>query len=133
MEENKVGDIVELLEGAKRVGYKWVFKTKRNSSGNIERYKAKLIAKGFTQKDGITYKETFSFVSKKHSLRVIMALVSHYDLKLYQMDVKIAFLNGNLDEDVYMDQPKGFPIKGKCHMVCKLKKSTYGLKQALRQ
>ena len=110
-----------------------VFKTKRDSIGNIERYKARLVAKGFTQEDGIDYKETFSPVSKKDSLRIIMALVAHYDLELHQMDVKIAFLNGNLEEEIYMDQPEGFSVKGKEHMVCKLKKSIYGLKQASRQ
>ena len=125
--------LVELPEGCKRVGCKWVFKTKRDSQGNIEHYKARLVAKGFTQKDGIDYKETFSPVSKKDSFRIIMALVAHYDLELHQMDVKNAFLNGDLEEDVYMDQPVGFAEEGKEHMVCKLKRSIYGLKQASRQ
>jgi len=116
-----------------KLGCKWVFKTKRDSQGNIERYKARLVAKGFTQKDGINYKETFSPVSKKDSFRIIMALVAHYDLELHQMDVKTAFLNGDLEEDVYMDQPVGFAEEGKEHMVCKLKRSIYGLKQASRQ
>ena len=133
MDQNQVWDLVELPKGCKRVGCKWVFKTKRDSIGNIERYKARLVAKGFTQKDGIDYKETFSPVSKKDSLRIIMALVAHYDLELHQMDVKTAFLNGNLEEEIYMDQPEGFSVKGKEHMVCKLKKSIYGLKQASRQ
>jgi len=116
-----------------KLGCKWVFKTKRDSQGNIERYKARLVAKGFTQKDGINYKETFSPVSKKDSFRIIMALVAHYDLELHQMDVKTAFLNGDLEEDVYMDQPVRFAEEGKEHMVCKLKRSIYGLKQASRQ
>ena len=72
--------------------------------GNIERYKARLVAKGFTQKEGINYTKTFSPVSKKDSLRVILALVAHFDLELQQMDVKMAFLNGNLEKDVYMKQ-----------------------------
>ena len=122
-----------MLEGSKRVGCKWVFKTKRDSNGNIERFKARLIAKGYTQKDGIDYKETFSPVSKKDSLKIIMALVAQYDLKLHQMDVKTAFLNGDIEEEIYMDQPEGFSMDGKDHMVCKLKKSIYGLKQASRQ
>ena len=133
MDQNQVWDLVELPKGCKRVGCKWVFKTKRDSIGNIERYKARLVAKGFTKKDGIDYKETFSPVSKKDSLRIIMALVAHYDLELHQMDVKTAFLNGNLEEEIYMDKPEGFSVKGKEHMVCKLKKSIYGLKQASRQ
>jgi hypothetical protein len=91
------------------------------------------VAKGFTQKGGIDYRETFSPVSKKDSLRIIMALVAHYDLELHQMDVKTTFLNGSLEEDIYMDQPEGFSIKGKEHLACKLKKSIHGLKQASRQ
>ncbi|KAL6322423.1 hypothetical protein AAG906_008078 [Vitis piasezkii] len=94
---------------------------------------ARLVAKGYTQKEGIDYKETFSPVSKKDSLRIVMALVAHFDLELHQMDVKTAFLNSDLHEDVYMDQLEGFQDKGKAHMVCKLKKSIYGLKQASRQ
>ena len=133
MEQNKVWDLVELPEGCKRVGCKWVFKTKRDSKGKVERYKARLVAKGYTQKDGIDYTETFSPVSKKDSLRIIMALVAQYDMELHQMDVKTAFLNGDLEEEVYMDQPEGFSIGSKGQMVCKLKKSIYGLKQASRQ
>ena len=99
--------------------------------GNIERYKA--ISKGFTQKEGIDYKETFSLVSKKDSLRIILALVAHFDFELQQMDVKTAFLNGELEEEVYMKQPKGFSSSQGEHLVCKLKKSIYGLKQTSRQ
>ncbi|KAK9083162.1 hypothetical protein Scep_029633 [Stephania cephalantha] len=133
MDDNKVWELVELPEGAKQVGCKWVFKTKRDSHGNIERHKARLVAKCYNQKDGIDYKETFSPVSKKDSLRIIMALVAHYNLELHQMDVKTAFLNGDLEEEVYMDQPEGFLTTGKENLVCKLKKSIYGLKQASRQ
>ena len=74
----------------------------------MKRYKARLIAKGYTQKVGIAYKETFSLVSKKDSLRIIMALVAHYDLELHQMDMKTTFLNGDLGEEVYMEQLDGF-------------------------
>jgi hypothetical protein len=77
--------------------------------------------------------KTFTPVSKKDSLRIIMAIVAHYDLELHQMDVKTAFLNGDLEEEVYMDQPEGFATPGKESLVCKLKKSLYGLKQASRQ
>ena len=119
IDQNKVWDLVELSKWYKKVGCKC----------NIERYKTKLVV-GFTKKWGINYKETFSLVSKKDSLRIIMALVAHYDLELHQMDVKTSFLNENLEEEVYMDQPEGFSVKRKEHMVCKLKKSVYRLKQA---
>ena len=80
------------------------------------------------QREGIDYNETFSPVSCKDSFKIIMALVTHYDLELHQMDVKMAFLNGDLEENVYMAQPKGFVVKGKERMGCRLKKSTDGLK-----
>ncbi|PKI49683.1 hypothetical protein CRG98_029928 [Punica granatum] len=102
MTKNGVWDLVELPEGAVAIGCKWVYKTKRDASGNVQRYKARLVAKGFTQKEGIDYHETFSPVSKKYSLRIIMALVAHMDLELHQMDVKTTFLNGDFDDEVYM-------------------------------
>ncbi|CAD5178886.1 unnamed protein product [Musa acuminata subsp. malaccensis] len=103
MVHNDVWDLVELPNDCKRVGCKWVFKTKRDSTGNIKRYKARLVAKDFSQKESIDYNETFSPVSKKDSLRIVMTLVAHYDLELHQMDVKTAFLNGDLDEEIYME------------------------------
>jgi hypothetical protein len=105
---------------------------KGDSKVNIERFKARLMAKGFMQREGIDYIETLSPVSCKDSLRIIMVLVVHYDLELHQMDVKTTFLNGDLLENVYMPQPKGFAMKGKEHMECHLRKSIYGLKQASR-
>ncbi|CAL9133113.1 unnamed protein product, partial [Musa textilis] len=108
MKSNEVWDLVELPNKAKAIGCKWVFKTKKDSLGNIYRHKARLVAKGFTQKEGIDYTETFSPVSKKDSLCIILALVAHFDLELQQMDVKTAFLNGDLEEKVYMIQPEGF-------------------------
>ena len=101
--------------------------------GNVERHKAKLVAKGFNQREGIDYTETFSPISKKDYLRIIMALVAHFDFDLHQMDVKMAFLNGNLEEEVYMKQLGGFSSSEGEQLVCELKKSIYGLKQASRQ
>uniref|UniRef100_A0A6N2L3B4 Fe2OG dioxygenase domain-containing protein n=1 Tax=Salix viminalis TaxID=40686 RepID=A0A6N2L3B4_SALVM len=122
MKDNNVWDLVPLPEG-----------TKRDSKGDVEKYKARLVAKGFTHKEGINYKETFSPVSSKDSFRIIMALVAHFNLELYQMDVKTAFLSGNIDETIYMLQPENFVSGDPKNIVCKLKKSIYGLKQASRQ
>jgi hypothetical protein len=133
MKMNKVWDLEVIPHGAKTVGCKWVYKRKRDSRGNIERYKARLVAKGFTQREGIDYHETFSPVSTKDSFRIIMALVAHFDLELHQMDVKTAFLNGELEENVFMAQPKGFVMSGKERMGYHLRRSIYGLKQASRQ
>ncbi|RVW36909.1 Retrovirus-related Pol polyprotein from transposon TNT 1-94 [Vitis vinifera] len=108
MKGNGVWDLVELLEGVKMIGCKQIFKIKRDSKDNIVRYKARLVAKGFTQKEDIDYKETFSPVSSNDSFRIIMTLIAHYDLELHQMDVKTAFLNGNIDETIYMLQPENF-------------------------
>ena len=133
MKDNDVWDLVPLPEGVKPIGCKWIFKTKRDLKGDVERYKARLVAKGYTQKEGIDYKETFSPVSSKDSFRKIMALMAHFDLEFHQMDVKTAFLNGDIDETIYMVQPENFVSGDTKMMVCKLKKSIYGLKQTSRQ
>ncbi|RDY04608.1 hypothetical protein CR513_11656, partial [Mucuna pruriens] len=133
MQDNGVWDLVELPEGVKSIGCKWIFKTKKDYTGNIETYKARLVAKGFTRKESIDYKETFSPISSKDSFRTIMTLLAHFDLELYHMDVKTVFLNGDIDETIYMVQPKNFASNDSKSMVCKLKKSIYGLKQASRQ
>ena len=104
-----------------------------NSKGNIERYKARLVAKGFTQTEGIDYKETFFLISMKDSFRIIMALVTHFNLELYQMDIKTAFLNSDIEEEIYVVQSDNFEAKDSQHLVYKLKKFIYGLKQASRQ
>ena len=118
MSINDVWDLVEIPEGVKKVGCKWVYKTKHDSKGHVARFRARLVAKGYTQREGIDYVHTFFPVSKKDSLRIVMALVAHYDLELHQMDVKTTFLNGDLHENVYMAQPEGFVVEGKEHMGC---------------
>ncbi|KAL9249695.1 Retrovirus-related Pol polyprotein from transposon TNT 1-94-like protein [Drosera capensis] len=112
----------------KPIGCKWIFKTKKDSEGNIIRFKARLVAKGYTQKEGIDFKKTLSPVSSKDSFRIIMALVAYFDLELYQIDVKIAFLNGDIEETIYMQLPENVFLGDPKKMVCKLKKSIYGLK-----
>jgi hypothetical protein len=123
--------LVNLPKGVVAISCKWVYKIKMDASGNVERYKARLMTNDFTQKEGIDYHETFSLVSKKDSFKIIMALVAHFDLELHQMDVKTTFLNGDLEEKVYMKQPEGFDDNSQ--KACKLRKSIYGLKQASRQ
>jgi Reverse transcriptase (RNA-dependent DNA polymerase) len=106
--DNKVWDIVPLPECVKPISCKWIFKIKNDSEGNVERYKVRLVAKGFTQKEDIDFTETFSPVSTKDSFRIIIALMAHFDLELHQMDVKTAFLNGDIDECLYMSQPSNY-------------------------
>jgi hypothetical protein len=110
------------------MGCKWVYKIKRDYKGNIDRFKVRLMAKGFTQREGIDYNETFSPVLSKDSFRIIMILVAHYNLELHQMDVKTTFLNGDLYENAYMAQPKGFVVEGKENLGCHITKSIYRLK-----
>ncbi|KAL3623658.1 hypothetical protein CASFOL_032474 [Castilleja foliolosa] len=114
------------------MGCKWVFKVKEGISGmERPRYKARLVAKGFTQREGVDYNEIFAPVVKQTTIRLILALVTNLDLELDQMDVTTAFLHGELEEEIFMNQPTGFE-KGE-NKVCLLKKSLYGLKQAPRQ
>jgi hypothetical protein len=133
MKTNQVWDLVNLPPGRQTIGNKWVLKVKRKANGSIERYKARPVAKGYTQQEGIDYEETFSPVVRFASIHLILAIVAYMNLELYQMDVKIAFLNGELDEEIYMDQPIGFVANGQERKVCKLKWSIYGLKQSSRQ
>ena len=132
LKSNDVWELVPLPTGKKTVGSKWVFKVKSGADGSVERYKARLVAQGFTQRYGSDYDETFCPVVRQESLRVLIALSVQYGLKLHQVDVTTAFLNGNLEEEVYMAQPNGFVKRGEEHLVCKLNKSIYGLKQSPR-
>ncbi|KAF1318445.1 Integrase catalytic core protein, partial [Globisporangium splendens] len=132
LKENDTWDVVALPPGRKAIGCKWVFKVKENQDGEIDRHKARLVAKGFSQKYGIDYEETFAPMAKFTSIRIILSLAAKYNLMLHQMDVKTAFLNGVLDEDIYMKQPDGYVDQAHPDYVCKLKRSLYGLKQAPR-
>ena len=126
---NNTWVLVDLPEGSKPIGCKWVFRRKYNSDGSLQTFKARLVAKGFKQKEGIDYFDTYAPVARITSIRVLMSLASIYGLYVHQMDVKTAFLNGDLDEEVYMEQPEGFVMLGNEKKVCKLIKSLYGLKQ----
>jgi hypothetical protein len=101
--------------------------------GSINKYKAQLVVKGYKQKEGVDYFDTYSPVTRITSIRMLITIVALHKLEIHQMDVKTAFLNGELDEEIYMEQPKGFIIPGKEKKVCRLVKSLYGLKQAPKQ
>ena len=132
LNKHEVWDLVKLPAGRKAIGSKWIFKCKTNADGNVERYKARLVAQGFNQRYGIDYEETFSPVVRFESVRTVLSLAANLGLKLHQMDIKTAFLNGELEEEIYMRQPEGSIEVGKEEMVCKLKRSIYGLKQSAR-
>lgn len=127
-----IWDLVELPNGFKIVHCEWVFKAKHDSKGYIE-YTPWLVANGFTQKDGIEYKESFSPVSNKDSLIIVLSLVAYYYLNLQHIDVKKAFLNGEIEDEVYMDQHEDFLATWKNKYGVKLRKSIHGVKQASRK
>ena len=129
--KNGTWDLVPRPEGVNVVGNRWVYKVKRKGDGSIDKFKARLCAQGFTQTKGVDYSEVFSPVARYQTIRSLLALGNAHDLEIHQMDVCTAFLNGDLDFDVYMEQPYGY-TNNDSRYVCKLKKGLYGLKQAAR-
>lgn len=132
LEKNETWSLTELPAGKKALQNKWVFRIKEEPDGS-KRYKARLVVKGYQQKKGIDYTDIFSPVVKMTTVRIVLSIVAAEELHLEQLDVKTAFLHGDLEEDIYMVQPEGFQVAGKENLVCKLIKSLYGLKQAPRQ
>ena len=130
--QNKTWRLVDLPKGKNVVGCKWVFKVKRNADGDVSRYKARLVAQGYSQEAGQDYEEVFAPVARYSSIRSVLAIANQLDLEVHQMDVKTAFLNGDLENEIYMEQPEGYVDKNRPNMVCKLQKSLYGLKQSAR-
>jgi hypothetical protein len=129
---NDVWEIVPRPKSKDVVSSKWLFKIKHVADGSIEKYKARFVTRGFSQKEGIDYEETFAPMARYTSIRTIIALAAKMKWKLHQMDVKIAFLNGIIEEEVYIEQPQGFEVEDRKSHVCRLKKALYGLKQAPR-
>ena len=128
--KNKTWELVDLPKNKNLVKSKWVYKTKLDEKGAIDRYKARLVAKGYSQIQGIDYEEVFAPVAKIATIRTLLAFAVYFNWEVHQMDVKTAFLNGELTEEIYMEQPEGF--QSGTNKVCRLKKSLYGLKQASR-
>ncbi|GKA78969.1 putative RNA-directed DNA polymerase [Tanacetum coccineum] len=133
LHENNTFELVKLPKGKRVLKNKWVYKLKTEEHNSRPRYKARLVVKSFSHKRGIDFDEIFSPVVKMGSIRVVLSLAASLDLEVEQMDVKTAFLHGDLDKEIYMEQPEGFQVKGKEGYVCRLQKSLYGLKQAPRQ
>ncbi|RVW94789.1 Retrovirus-related Pol polyprotein from transposon TNT 1-94 [Vitis vinifera] len=132
LQKNDTWKITKLPQGKHPVGCKWVFNVKYRADGRIDRYKARLVAKGFTQTYGIDFQETFAPVAKLNTIRVLLSLAANLNWNLHQLDVKNAFLNGDLEEEVYMEIPPGLKLSSSNDLVCKLQKSLYGLKQSPR-
>lgn len=132
IKKNETWQLTTLPKGAKKIGVKWVFRTKLNENGEVDKLKARLVAKGYAQQQGIDYNEVFAPVARWDTIRMVLALAAQKGWNVYQLDVKSAFLHGELTEDVYVEQPPGYVRKGEEEKVYKLKKALYGLKQAPR-
>ena len=132
LSKNDTWDLVDLPAGKSVIGSKWVLKTKMNPNGTINKYKGRLVAQGYSQKHGVNYDEVFAPVVKYVSLRTVLAIANQYDMEVHQMDVNSAYLNGDIDAEIYIKQPEGYIDPDNPRKVCKLRKSLYGLKQSAR-
>ena len=130
--KNNTWTIVPLPEGKKAVGCKWVFSIKHKADGTVERYKVRLVAKGYTQTYEVDYQETFSPVAKLSTVRVLLSLATNLDWPLHQFDVKNVFLHGDLKEEVYVELSSRYTTSTETKVVCKLQRALYGLKQSPR-
>ena len=132
IEKNNTWELVDRPEGHKPIGVKWVYKTKVNEDGKVQKYKARLVAKGYKQKAGIDYDEVFAPVARQETITLVLFLAAQNSWLVHQLDVKSAFLHGDLQEELYIEQPPGFIRENHEDKVYKLKKALYGLKQAPR-
>ena len=132
IQKNNTWDIVERPQTASPITAKWIYKVKKDSSGNIIKLKARIVARGFQQTEGVDFSDIFASVVRWSTIRTILALAARFSWPIRQMDVITAFLNGTLTEDVYMEIPEGFHATGDTNKVCHLKRALYGLRQAPR-
>jgi hypothetical protein len=130
--KNDVWEVVLRPEGKSVVTSRWLYKIKYVVDGSIEKFKARFVARGFSQVEGVDYDETFALVARYTSIRAVISIAAEMGWKIHQMDVKTTFLNGLIEEEVYIEQPQGFEVHGRDSHVCRLKKALYGLKQAPR-
>ena len=132
IEENETWQLIDPPPGCRPISLKWVYKVKRDELGAIVKYKARLVARGFVQREGIDFEEVFAPVTRMESVCLLLALAAAKDWRVHHMDVKSVFLNGELAEMVFVRQPPGFAVKGEEHRVLRLRKALYGLRQAPR-
>ena len=132
IKRNNTWELVDRPQNRNVIGVKWVYRTKLNADGSINKLKARLVVKGYAQIFGVDYSDTFAPVARLDTIRLLLAIAAQLNWKVYQMDVKSAFLNGVLQEEIYTEQPEGFANEGEEDKVCLLKKALYGLKQAPR-
>lgn len=130
IERNNTWQLETLPKGKQPMAVKWVYKIKKNAKGEVEKYKAWLVAKGFTQRAGIDYDEVFTLVARLETIQPIISFAAQQRWRIFQMDVNSAFLNGTLEEEINVKQPLGYVVEGQEDKVLKLKKALYGLKQA---
>jgi hypothetical protein len=128
IERNDTWELTVLPSGSKTIGVKWVFKTKVNENEEVDKYKARLVAKGYCQQYGIDYAEVFAPVARLDTIQIVISLAAQNSWVIYQLDVKSAFLHGEINEEVFVDQPPGYEQKGNESKVYRLKKALYGLK-----
>ena len=132
VEKNRTWELADLPRGHRAITLKWVFKLKRDEAGTVVKHKARLVARGFVQQEGVDFDDAFAPVARMESVRLLLALAAQEGWRVHHMDVKSAFLNGDLKEEVYVHQPPGFAIPGKEGKVLRLRKALYGLRQAPR-
>ena len=132
VEKNRTWELADLPRGHRAITFKWVFKLKRDEASTVVKHKARLVARGFVQQEGIDFDDAFAPVARMESVRLLLVLATQECWCVHHMDIKSAFLNGDLKEEVYVHQPPGFAIPGKEGKVLRLRKALYGLWQAPR-